>query len=235
MYCKNCGQAIELNKSFCTACGTKVEKTDHSIVTLSHNEQEIKTYHVTTLDRKTNGYITVTNKRVIYHAYGKKSKTLSEVQMDKIGGVSTYFGKGFHIIMTIIAIIVFLLALGMSNATDGGSVFFGGLIAAIILYFAYQHTYYIGIFADGTTTSPISVGSKAGSRKLTSQGAAIVVNGRVTKEGLSMMTEIGAIILDFKNLGDHAIERWVKSPVNEIVEDDQKEDVSTSQSTNIFA
>jgi len=132
---------------------------DSSFVTLSENEVKVKTYHCTTLKRpRGEGYLTVTNKRVVFHAYGTsaqgQSKLVSEVPIETVSAIRTYYGSG----------------------------------------------------AMGT---PINLGAGSFGADMTGQGAAMSVMAQPTSETEMMMNELGAMILDFKSMGDHAIDKWL--------------------------
>jgi hypothetical protein len=68
--------------------------------------------------------------------------------------------------------------------------------------------YNLSIFSSGANGSPINIGDGLYGSKITGQGAAFSIIADPTSETERMMDEIGAIILDLKNLGDHAIKKW---------------------------
>lgn len=229
MYCVNCGTLV--STKFCTKCGEEVQENNKSVVTLSNNERVIKNYHVTKVStlfnwNKGNGHITITNKRIIYHAYGRKSKMISEVQLDKVNGIGTYFGNGMRIWMLIVGLIGLIIGWNLSDqgySTDYTPLTFGIIFLIIMLYLGRQQMYYISVFAEGSNLSPISVSSGKTFKGLTGQGAAISVKGKATKEAIKMMEEIGGIVIDFKNMGDHAFDIWLSdesdSSIDEVSED----------------
>jgi hypothetical protein len=84
---------------------------------LSEKETIVKTYHCTTLQKPAGeGYLTVTNKRVVFHGHGEsgggKSKLVSEVPIEQVSGINVYYGNGTKtnfIIFSFIASILFLI------------------------------------------------------------------------------------------------------------------------------
>jgi len=74
-------------------------------VALSDNEQIIRAYACTILrpllGKTSLGYLTVTNKRVVYHSeaqtMGSKNTIISEVPLNDVGGISAFIGNSFNI------------------------------------------------------------------------------------------------------------------------------------------
>jgi len=78
--------------------------TTPSEFTLSNGEQVIRTYECTMLRKlfspPTLGHLTVTNKRVVYHSYGKSatgsSVLLSEMPVEDVAGISSLVGASIN-------------------------------------------------------------------------------------------------------------------------------------------
>ncbi|MHB8806571.1 MAG: PH domain-containing protein [Anaerolineaceae bacterium] len=74
---------------------------------LSENEQIVRAYRCTKLHRffakPVTGYLTITNKRAIYHSQGKaiggENSVISEMPLEDIAGISTYSGSSFNLLL----------------------------------------------------------------------------------------------------------------------------------------
>ena len=241
MVCNKCNNQVNLGAKFCAVCGSKVENEgkENSIskprpFVLSKNEVEIKTYCCTTFEKPfAKGYITVTNKRVMFYAFGQSSKRFSEVYINKITGVSSYYGTG-HNIGYLKSLVIPILIAGIGQFLDSlmiAGVGILGVLYCIVSYiFRKELQYRFSIIAEGSDSSPISIGAISG--ELTGQGAAIATQVIPTGQAHIMMKELGAMILDLKNLGDHAISIW-----KEDIEESMEIELSSNENTleaNIF-
>ena len=91
--------------------------SDQLPMRMSEGEVIIKTYHCTVWKfPRGDGFLTITNKRVIYHGAGKsftgRSRMLQEVNIDTVNGFSTFYGRGLNIYLFIAGILVSLSAIG---------------------------------------------------------------------------------------------------------------------------
>ena len=72
--------------------------------TLSENEQVVRTYQCTSLRqlfmKPSIGYLTITNKRVVYHSennnLSSRNAIISEIPINDVGGISTFIGQSFN-------------------------------------------------------------------------------------------------------------------------------------------
>lgn len=210
-FCENCGNKLSVDTGTCEECNKKPASSsgkDKGSVHLSENEVRVKTYHCSTLKApKGEGYITVTNKRVIFHGHGESSRLVSEVPIETVSGISTYYGQGIRtmfVVYGIISAMLFLLSIDFAGIL---SLVF--LIATILFFvFCKGSSYYLSIYSSGASGTPINVGRGALSSKITGQGAMFAEIANPTDETEAMMNELGAIVLDLKTLGDHAISKW---------------------------
>ena len=73
---------------------------------LSENELIVRSYRCTSLRqflmRPSIGYLTITNKRVVYHseshAVGSRNAIISEIPLNDVSGISTFIGQSFNIL-----------------------------------------------------------------------------------------------------------------------------------------
>lgn len=200
-FCGKCGEIVDL---------AKIRSREAKGFELSQGEVEVRTYHCTTSDEhKGDGYVTVTNKRVIYHGHGATSFMYNEVHLNKITGLKSYFGKGYNkkqipYVIALVLIGLFLI-LGFYEYKMG----IGALIiAASILMSSREASYHFAVCAQGSK-SAVQIGFMQNTNRLTGQGAKLSIRARATNESRKMMSELGAIILDFQSIGDQALKKWV--------------------------
>lgn len=88
--------------------------TESQSFTFSNGETEVRTYACTTLKKlfspATVGYLTVTNKRVVYHCIGQSmsgsSALLSEMPLEDVAGISSMVGISLNWIALILTLIL---------------------------------------------------------------------------------------------------------------------------------
>ena len=224
MVCNTCNNTVNSEAKFCGVCGTPIKKQENKSnkdksrpFLLSENEVEIKTYFCTRFEKPfAKGYLTVTNKRVIFYSFGESSKRFSEVHINKITGVDTYYGTGHN--MQYLKQLILPLILGpiagiFASVVGWLIVIFGVAYCVGSYIFNRQLQYVCNIIAEGSDSAPISIGSGVVGQ-LTGQGAAMAIHAIPTQQAQDMMKELGAMLLDLKNLGDHAIPLW-KEDMNE--------------------
>lgn len=114
-----------------------------SVFFLSENEIIIRTYQCTKLRRlfkkPTNGYLTITNKRIVYHCIGNNisgsNSILSEMPIEDAAGISTSIIKNFNwLLLIIFSIFLFLITGLLTNILPQ---FLTGWIISILLIIPY--------------------------------------------------------------------------------------------------
>ena len=98
-----------------------------------------------------------------------------------------------------------------SSSTANTSAVIGLVIGAIAIYMgcrSYNQSYNISIYSKGASSSPISIGDRTFGVGLTGQGAAFTITAVPSVDTKVMIEELGALILDIKTLGNHAIDKW---------------------------
>lgn len=187
-------------------------------IKLVNGEKMVRTYHCTTYGffRKKEGYMTVTNKRVIFESMDATSRISNEVTLDSVSGFKNYYGMNISPGLLISAVIFFLFAIGMFQVATqmyrGGIIFvFYALmliaLAAVCGFLAIKRSVVVSVFSSKATGTPISVGE--GPRSMIGNGSVYTMVGRPTEDTGTMIREIGAMVQDLQTRGDHAIEDWV--------------------------
>ena len=202
---------------------------------LSEGEQVVRCYHITILKsfflrrQKSRGDVAVTNKRIIFQGKGKSSTYVTEIPIESVSAINTYYGSGFAILQLILGIIfaigfIFFLVQGIGSRYIGGFLillaFISLIIGALLIWKSYKRAYSLAISSADIKGLGISVGDStvtvAGRRAgplaalftTSGQGAALSLNADPTPEAILMMNELGALVLDLKILGDRAVTKW---------------------------
>lgn len=213
-------------------------KSIESAVELSEKEVSIKTYHCTILQSlmlrsltfqsiKCEGYITVTNKRVVLHTHSDSatgtSRMVSEVPIEMVSGISSYIGSGYSVWKMIAVVFLGLLLLNNISSivkTDyaGNSginpvaLFISIFIGFVIYYLAQtikMTIFNLQVYSSGAAGVAIALSSgAAGLLGLTGQNAVKALTANPAQDAEKLVRELGAIVLDVKTLGDMAIQKW---------------------------
>ena len=186
-------------------------------IKLVKDEKMVRTYHCTTygLIRKKEGYITVTNKRVIFESVDTTSRVANEVVLDGVTGFRNYYGLSISPALLVTA---FILGMSAVSLFGTGLNFYGGnpfilpsiimlMIAGACGFFAFKRSVVVSVFSSKASGTPICVGESP--RSMIGNGALYTMVGKPTEDTGTMIREIGAMVQDLQTRGDHAIEDWV--------------------------
>lgn len=156
-----------------------------------------------------------------------ESRVVIEIDINTISGVSSYYGTKTNIIMLIFGLLSLIMPFPAYNQFRNYQTFwrqvgmhhgFGIEILAIVLViltifiglillaFCRRQIFYLQIFSSQASGSPITIGEGIGNFGGARAVGALV--GKPTPSTDKMMTVLGAIISDIKEMGDHAIELW---------------------------
>lgn len=201
-------------KSTCAGSCIGESFTDASgkvIFNLSEGEVVIKSYNCTrTRFLKIPGYMTVTNKRVVYHSNGimNGDETLMETHIEGISSLNIHFGLFIHWIMLLISVIVIVFGYQISKASSWyGDFSLPGAIVIVIgivlLILSFEMSMICEIKAPAGTNSTILLG-----KGISASFGAATINASKGIDSALMKKELGAIILDLQQMGDLAVEKW---------------------------
>jgi hypothetical protein len=106
---------------------------------LSENEQIVRAYKCTKLRRlfakPITGYLSVTNKRIVYHSEGKsitgKNEVISEMPLEDIAGISTFYGTSFNILLFVIFGVVLFGVTNLINQFASGFLWVVGILLCL--------------------------------------------------------------------------------------------------------
>lgn len=238
-FCEECGSRIPDGADKCPACGASVaaepaQTPDYSRQTADHgrqsapsyrpaaggrvdnlvlaeNEQVVRQYQCSNVKQpRCVGYLTVTNKRVLFQGKAATSRIAKEVVLDSVSGLDCYYGLNINPATLILGIILALGGLLMiMNDEDMMLVGLLAIVLGVVLcVISFQKSFFLSIFSSKANGSPISIG--AGARSLMGNGALYSLISEPTADTDRMLNELGALIQDLQTLGDHAIEKWSK-------------------------
>lgn len=184
-------------------------------LTPAEDETTVRTYHCTSLSSrllnlKAQGYLVVTNKRVIFHAYGSSytgaSVLQSEVPIEDISGITHYKGTIFSIshLFTALAVVFFLTPFLFG-------VFAGMFSIAMIFFQAFSSILQIIWLVLGVivAVSSFSISSRKIWRLITLMAGIALLNIAVTggSAGLvNMLADLGEnLFIDTINMANGAV------------------------------
>lgn len=198
-------------------------------VTPCEGEVSIKSYQCTQFNSrvfglKANGFLEVTNKRLLFQALGKGmngySVIHSEVAISDVSEIKIYKGNSFNILMLIIGIILSigvaaLVKTFLSFAMDSGGV---GSFLALLIFAGGVYWFYINSKKEAFS---LVINSKGGSGNVvyiaglspfggSNSVASKALEALPAQDSELVFKEIGAVVLDIQNIGENAIEKWKK-------------------------
>ena len=173
---------------------------------LAEGEVIVKKYNCANI-RGTNGYLTVTNKRLMFSSVGS-SNLNQEVPLSSVSGLTCYRGTNTSWPIVIIGgLLAFIGLFTLFTGSDGAALGIIGLaIGALLVYNGIQTAFMIAVYAKDVQVSPIVVGG--GTKSFIGNSALIAVASKPTPETNKMLSELGALVQDLQSMGDLAIEKW---------------------------
>lgn len=191
-------------------------RPEDSLPVLAEGEMTVKTYVAAELKRpRGTGYLTVTNKRLIFHGRASRSLVSKEVALDSVSGLECFIGINYIIPLIIFGSLLFLAGVVvLANAAQERRVEFVALLlgAAALLGGASMvasgamRSCTIRVFSSKTVGSPIEFGR--GMASLNGNRAVLFQVCAATRETKTMVRELGALVTDLQTMGDAAIGKW---------------------------
>jgi hypothetical protein len=187
-------------------------RMDKCFVKMTDGEVIIRNYKVSrVLFPRMQGFLMVTNKRVILYGSAFRSRIYQETQIDAIGAIDSFYGFSINWFMLIGGFILMMTQSAVTNSgfmrhAGAGSAFASFLLLVIglaLIILAFHRSMIIRIASSKATGIGIYYG------KFNTYGASsILLHGRAGEDTDRMMSELGAIILDLQQSGNIAIEKW---------------------------
>ena len=173
-------------------------------IVLADGEVVIKEYEATRVRfPRVTGKLIVTNKRIMFYSGSLKSKIMNSVPIESVGSISMFNGYTLNFIAILVTVVMLYLFFTLSNSRHTAQYAVLCLIFAVVsAVFAYRRAMFMSISAMNS-----SVGLMIG-RSNTFGSSLYSVDGYAGKDADAIMNEIGAIVLDLKQTGDRAIDKW---------------------------
>lgn len=178
-------------------------------IELAKDEQIVKQYQCTEIrNPRCFGYLTVTNKRILFHGQAPTSRIRKEVVLDSVAGIDSFYGlnvKGFGVFL---AVLILLAGIVLSFEEFDTPVFLliGITLFVFILCLSIRRCFFLSIYSSKATGAPISIGE--GARSSLGNRALYTLTGKPSTDTDKMLDELGALIQDLQTFGDPIIEKW---------------------------
>ena len=200
-FTESSGKAISNAKE---SYNRSVAEAAENHIVLADGEVVIREYEATKVRfPRAVGKLIVTNKRIMFYSGSLKSKIMSSVPIESAGSISMFNGYALNFIAIAVTLVMLYLfiTLSQSRFTIPYAILCL-LIAVVSVYFAYRRAMFLSIASVNSST-----GLMIGRSNIL--GASIYsVDGYAGKDAEAIMNEIGAIVLDLKQNGDLAVEKW---------------------------
>ncbi len=197
---------------------TKLDMPTLGELVLSENEELVRQYHCSSVkEPKCEGYLSVTNKRMLFQAegagflFGKPGRISKEISLDKITGLDCYYGINVSLKQLIAGIILTVLGIFSVVKVHGfysdSTLFYILFCVGIILMLTcHRRSFKMSVYASECSPSPIVLGE--GAKSLHGNGVLYSVVSAPTEDTNRMMNELGALVKDIQTMGDLAISKW---------------------------
>ncbi len=174
---------------------------------LAEGEVVIRKYNCANV-KGAKGYLTVTNKRLMFNAAGGGSRLDQEVTLSSVSGLTCYKGRNVILPLVIIGGLLALMGLyamtSYSLGVGAGLVFLA--IGALMIFLGIRTAFLIAVYAKDVQISPIVVGE--GPKSFIGNSALLAIASMPTPDTDIMLMELGALVQDLQSMGDLAIEKW---------------------------
>jgi hypothetical protein len=182
-------------------------------LTLADGEVELKTYHCSEwrapwyrLPRDDfKGYLTVTNRRIVYRSIGANVRSVREIPIEFYRGFECCYGHGWNVIEILAGLLVSLSGIGLlffNILAVPLAVFLAGVV---LILMSHRRTMVLRIHSD-KSVSPIALARL--SNYVYMSGHDTSDPGVPVEQTDTLMMEFGALVEDARDVGIEAAERW---------------------------
>lgn len=185
----------------------------NSNLVLAENEQIVRQYRCVIFKylfffTRSEGILTVTNKRVLFHGRDASSWISKEIVLDSVSGMNCYSGINVNALGLILGVVLALYGFILLYGPVGGVALpvFLLLLGIFFIAISIRKTFSLSIYSSKATGAPISIGE--GIKTVLGNSNEYSLRAVPTNETERMLSELGALIQDLQTLGDHAIEKW---------------------------
>lgn len=172
---------------------------------LSAGEFVVRHYQCSAIKHpRVNGFLTLTNRRLIFHGKSSSSRIVRDIPIDQVDGFDSFYGMNLKIFRIIIGVIAVIAGLVMLATFMPWSLLLI-LLGIVLVITGIKRSYYL----------TVRVGDPGGRFELGSAPESMVGNGSVYALASDpgpdvdrMLGELGALLIDLKSGDPQAIERW---------------------------
>ena len=205
------GMASPAMPAATSAIGNQVRGSTGTV--LAEGEVIVRDYNCANV-KGVAGYLTVTNKRLMFNATGgnNSSRYSQEVTLSSVSGFTLHKGTNYNWMLIIIGAVMAILGISSmstlgqysSAGTTLGIVFIA--IAALLIFLGVRPAFQLIVYATDVNPSPIHVGE--GPKSIIGNAALYAFVSTPTADTDIMISELGALVQDLQSMGDLAIEKW---------------------------
>jgi hypothetical protein len=191
---------------------------DGNKVLLAEEEKIIRSYHASHMKfPPCEGYLTITNKRMIFRGEGGSSFVMDEVKIDSVSGFTSFCGSRFISILAFLGGLLSLYGLVNISQSFRYSVDMTGVLILIagvaMLFFSRREIFMLKVFSSQALGGAIEIGEGLGAAGplSTIMGGSAVYSlvGRPTVHTRTMLGELGAIVRDLQTLDEESVlSKW---------------------------
>jgi hypothetical protein len=151
-----------------------------------------------------------------------ESRIVTEIDVSSVSGVSSYYGHRTNLMMLALGLLLIIVPVSVAAvmyrvtmmwgtdlvpfAVSAVAALFLAVLGITLLCFCRRSVFFLEIFSSQASGAPIAIGEGYGN--LSGAKPLFALSGRPTEETDRMITELGAVISDLKEMGDKAVELW---------------------------
>ena len=190
------------------ASGEQNQVKEDAGTVLAEGEVIVRSYNCANV-KGVAGYLTVTNKRLMFNATGgsNSSRYSQEVTLSTVSGFTLHRGTNYNwnlIIYGVLLVILGVILGGMLESTAG--IIMCVVAAAVLFFLGIRPAFQIIVYANNVNPSPIHIGE--GPKSIIGNSALFAFVSTPTTDTNVMISELGALVQDLQSMGDLAIEKW---------------------------
>lgn len=208
-------QAPQAQQYYQGPSGYNYQADNRRLPVLEQGERPVRTYACCDIRfPKTQGFLTVTNKRLIFHADDNDKCIDKGVDIDTVSGLDAFYGIILNWKYIIFGVLLAWFALNsFSNGNvyyvGGYFVFFGVILLALSVccfLIGIKKCFNLAVFASCATGSPMEIGDKT--KVFFGSSARYSLSCTPSQDTDRMLSELGALVIDIQTMGDSAMQKW---------------------------
>ena len=152
------------------------------------------------------GYLTVTNRRIVYRSVGENVRSVREIPVESYRGFECSYGHVWNASEVLAGTIALLAGTGLLLLAPlaASLAFFAAGLALILM--ARRRAMIMRIYSERHSASPVSLVSLSNAAHLKDND--VFDAGVPAEQTAAMMSEFGALLSDVVEMGDEAAAKW---------------------------